>query len=93
MGATLNAIGGVINQLLTALLNLLPDSPFKDICVFVDEYEILGILNWIIPFDRFSLILDTWLVCVSAYYIYCYTKGTLSGKNAIIFRILETILS
>ena len=92
MSNPLEQLGGFINTILITLFDLLPDSPFREICNFVDEYEILGILNWIIPFDRFSLILDTWLLCVSAYYIFLYSKGLLSGKNAIIFRLLETFL-
>jgi hypothetical protein len=84
--------GKWLNKIFIALLKFLPDSPFKTICVFVDEYDILGILNWIIPFDVFSQILNTWLACVTAYYVYCYTKGTLSSKNSLIFKIIETFL-
>lgn len=89
MSNILNSLGDLIGFIIIPLLNLLPNSPFKDIFSFVDKYNILGYVNWIIPFDRFCLILDIWLPCIAAYYLFNYTKGVFSGKNSILNRILD----
>lgn len=91
MSNPLSEIGNFINSILTSLFNLLPDSPFRDFFVFVDDYDILGMVNWIIPFDNFCTVLDTWLICVSAYYVFLYSKGLLSGKSSIISRIFGAL--
>lgn len=80
-----------VNSLFGGILSLLPDSPFLTFCVFVDEYDILGILNWIIPFDIFADILGTWLLCVSAYYIFLWSKGLLSGSSSVFGRFLDSL--
>ena len=55
-----------------SVLQLLPTSPF----VILDElgqsefYEWLQMLNWFIPINTFVGILEGWLLCVGAYYVY-----------------------
>lgn len=59
---------------LMALLALLPDSPFKDLlddlAANAQIREILGMVNWFIPFYIFVPVLTAWLGCIAIYYIY-----------------------
>lgn len=87
----LQALASMINALFSGLLSLLPDSPFISFCVFVDEYNIIGVLNWIVPFDIFRDILGAWLVCVSGYYIFLWSKGALSGSSSVFGRFLDSL--
>lgn len=88
----LEELGNFINSILTSIINILPDSPFRDFFVFVDEHEILGYVNWVIPFDNMAALLNTWIVCIAAYHVFLFVKGVLSGKNSIISRVFDAIL-
>lgn len=64
----------IINGGLMAILSFLPDSPFADL---LDDLaansqirEILGMVNWFIPFYIFVPVLTAWLGCIAIYYVY-----------------------
>lgn len=59
-----------VNQVLFNLLLLLPESPFRSFLVYVDSYDLLGAVNYFIPFDICCTIFETWLTAVSAWIIY-----------------------
>ena len=65
----LNWIISSLGSVLSFCINLLPNSPFKAINnSSVIKY--LNGLNWIIPFGAVLSILELWLTCIIAYYIY-----------------------
>ena len=39
------------------------------------ELDFLPYLNWFVPFDNFLKIMELWLPCITAYYVYSYVKG------------------
>lgn len=66
----LSGIVHFINELLLNLLSLLPGSPFATFIQFTDEYELLGFINWFIPFDFCVTIMEAWLSAIMAMYLY-----------------------
>lgn len=59
-----------LNDCLLNLFALLPGSPFRAFVEFKDNYKILGVLNFFIPFDICAGILEIWLGAVVSLYIY-----------------------
>ncbi len=54
------------------VIELFPTSPFTvlDELSNSEFYEWLQMLNWFIPVGTFVSILEGWLACVAAYYLY-----------------------
>ncbi len=54
------------------VVELFPASPFTvlDELANSEVYEWLQFLNWFVPVGTFVSILESWLVCVAAYYVY-----------------------
>lgn len=69
----------LVAKLLTSILSILPGSPFKAMIVAIDDIKVLSALNWIIPFGPIVSMLETWVVCMAAYYAYKVAKKGLSG--------------
>ncbi len=64
----------LINKGLMAILGFLPDSPFADILNELagnsQVTQLLGMVNWFIPFYLFIPILTAWGACIIVYYVY-----------------------
>lgn len=89
---TLTTFVNSFNYLLEGLFQLLPDSPFSSFITMLQfdlEYDVLGMLNWFIPFDMFEEMLRVWLSALTAYYGYCYLQGTLATKSELLERIFK----
>lgn len=54
------------------VIELFPMSPFTvlDELSNSEVYDWLQMLNWFIPVGTFVSILESWLMCVAAYYVY-----------------------
>lgn len=52
-----------------ALLSLLPSSPFLWMMSQIEEIDILGVINWFIPFDICAGFMNIWLVSVGVYLV------------------------
>lgn len=61
-------------DIITALLSLLPSSPFIGMAATIPDFDFLPYLNYFIPFDNAFVMMTTWLVCCALYYIYKYSK-------------------
>jgi len=67
-----DALSNALVSFALGVVNLFPTSPF----VILDElsssefYEWLQMLNWFIPVNTFVAILEAWLSCIAAYYVY-----------------------
>lgn len=79
-----------LNTLFSGFLDLLPPSPF---IAYFEQLKVieqwLGYLNWVIPFDICTDILNVWLSCCLAYILFNFARGTLSSKNEILNRVLN----
>lgn len=60
----------LLSVLFTAVLNLLPDSPFQTLFDFKSQFDFLPYLNWFVPFDNALTITRFWISSIFAYYIY-----------------------
>lgn len=66
----------IIKSFLARLYDLLPDSPFQTF--FTDKIDILGDIlgwvNWFIPFDMCFKITELWVAGIAAYYLFMIIK-------------------
>ena len=53
---------------LTAVVALLPASPFVGFAYLVESVPFVGYLNWILPIGEIIVILESWLAIVATYY-------------------------
>lgn len=75
---------GLFFDLLDILLELLPMAPFRAMLSQIEGVDVLGYVNFFIPFDFAATCLNSWLVCVAAYYVYKYLKQAIEkyqGKS------------
>lgn len=66
-------MGGLITGGLSAILSLLPDSPFLILDSLDPAGQIaewLGMVNWFVPIYSFVGIFEGWLLCIGIYYVY-----------------------
>lgn len=73
---------GIFFDILDALLSLLPSAPFRAMLSQIDGIDVLGYVNYFIPFDFCAKCLNSWLVCVLAYYIYKYLKNAIDDYKS-----------
>lgn len=66
----------IIKAFFEKIYDLLPDSPFQ--AFFTDRLEplrdILGWINWFVPFDLCFKLTEIWVVCIAAYYLFMLIK-------------------
>lgn len=60
----------LVNEFLSALLSLLPRSPFRQFFEGIQSMPYLPWLNWVIPVAAMANIFRLWLVAVGLYFIY-----------------------
>lgn len=65
-----NWLTDFLNEVQKVVLELLPDSPFKDFVLPAEVQKILSYINWIVPFYMIGNTLLAWTVCIGVYYAY-----------------------
>lgn len=81
----INAIG-LFFDILDVLIALLPSAPFRImLSKFSDSsgMNLLGYINYFIPFHNCAICFDVWLNCVLAYYVYKYLKKAIQDYRNI----------
>lgn len=76
-----NAIG-LFFDILDVLISLLPSAPFRVMLSKLSDssgMDLLGYINYFIPFHFCAVCFDLWLDCILAYYVYKYLKSGYSG--------------
>lgn len=66
----INTIKGVFTALFTAIIGLLPHSPFRQFTSVVGTIPYLDNLNWFLPISEIIIVLEVWLSAVVIYYTY-----------------------
>ena len=72
---------GVLFDILDVLISLLPAAPFRAMLSDLAEssgMNVLGYVNYFIPFKFCATCMNAWLACVLAYYVYKYLKEVIS---------------
>lgn len=59
-----------IDTWILLVINVLPDSPFKNISMPVQVQNILGYVNYFIPIAQMLSVMVLWLGCLAIYYAY-----------------------
>lgn len=67
-----NGITDVVEEILSSVLFLLPDSPFKDVTISSEVKNLLGYVNYFVPVGAMLAIGTGWLSAIGIYYL-CQT--------------------
>ena len=59
---------GIKVLLLTLVITILPSSPFNNFAYLVNNIPYLSYLNWFLPISEILVVIESWLIIVSAYY-------------------------
>jgi hypothetical protein len=62
-------IWSAFKNVIIVVIGVLPDSPFR-LITNSEIGEYIGYLNWIIPIQQITAILQLWLVAIGIFYIY-----------------------
>ena len=76
---------GVLFDILDVLISLLPAAPFRAMLSDLAEssgLDVLGYVNYFIPFKFCATCMNAWLACVLAYYVYKYLKEVISQYSS-----------
>ncbi len=65
-----NSITDVVDDIVNAIVLLLPDSPFKDIEIPAEVKELFGYVNYFVPVGAMLTIGTAWLTAIGVYYLY-----------------------
>lgn len=65
--------------LLTAVLSMLPASPFNYINELLVDIPFLSYINWFIPIAEITAFFELWLSCVLIYYGYMFVLRWANG--------------
>ena len=65
-----NAITDVLDDIVNAIVLLLPDSPFKDVEISAEVKQLFGYVNYFVPVTAMLAIGTTWLTAIGVYYLY-----------------------
>ncbi len=65
-----NSITDVVDDIVNAIVFLLPDSPFKDVEIPAEVQQIFGYVNYFVPVGAMLSIGTGWLAAIGIYYLY-----------------------
>lgn len=65
-----NGITEILDEILSAVLILLPDSPFANIQIPYEVRQLLGYVNYFVPVSAMLAIGAGWLSAIGIYYLY-----------------------
>mgnify|MGYP004537781761 FL=1 len=76
---------GVLFDVLDVLISLLPAAPFRTMLSELADssgMDVLGYVNYFIPFKFCASCMNAWLACVLAYYVYKYLKQVINNYRS-----------
>lgn len=65
-----NGIADIVNDILSAIMFLLPDSPFANVTIPDEVKQLLGYVNYFVPIGAMLTIGTGWLTAIGIYYLY-----------------------
>ena len=66
----IDSIKNFLFAVASAILSVLPDSPFQTFLQTIGEIPALGYLNYFIPISQMIVIAESWLAAIAVFYIY-----------------------
>lgn len=70
MDQIFNWLTDKLGIIVDTIMVMLPDSPFVMLQRSASVNQVIGIVNWIVPFSQMVAILQVWLTAVAVYYVY-----------------------
>lgn len=76
---------GLFFDVVDILISVLPSAPFALMLAKIessDVMDVLGYVNYFIPFHFCAICINLWLGCVIAYYVYKYLKQAINDYRS-----------
>lgn len=70
MNDLIKNINDVFQQVFEWVLALLPTSPFVNLSLPAPIQDMLGYVNYYVPFSQMLIIAGSWIGCIAVYYVY-----------------------
>ena len=65
-----NSITELLDEILNAIVLLLPNSPFADLVIPPEVEQLLGYVNYFVPISGMLVMGMSWLTAIGTYYLY-----------------------
>ena len=76
---------GIFFDILDVLISILPSAPFRVMLSQLADssgMDVLGYVNYFIPFKFCATCMNAWLACVLAYYVYKYLRQAITDYRS-----------
>lgn len=80
-GELIKSAIGIFFDILDVLISILPSAPFRVMLSQLADssgMDVLGYVNYFIPFKFCATCMNAWLACVLAYYVYKYLRQAIT---------------
>ena len=84
-GELIKSAIGIFFDILDVLISILPSAPFRVMLSQLADssgMDVLGYVNYFIPFKFFATCMNAWLACVLAYYVYKYLRQAITDYRS-----------
>lgn len=84
-GELIKSAIGIFFDILDVLINILPSAPFRVMLSQLADssgMDVLGYVNYFIPFKFCATCMNAWLACVLAYYVYKYLRQAITDYRS-----------
>ena len=84
-GELIQSAIGIFFDILDVLISILPSAPFRVMLSQLADssgMDVLGYVNYFIPFKFCATCMNAWLVCVLAYYVYKYLRQAITDYRS-----------
>lgn len=84
-GELIKSAIGIFFDILDVLISILPSAPFRVMLSQLADssgMDILGYVNYFIPFKFCATCMNAWLACVLAYYVYKYLRQAITDYRS-----------
>lgn len=84
-GELIKSAIGIFFDILDVLISILPSAPFRVMLSQLADssgMDVLGYINYFIPFKFCATCMNAWLVCVLAYYVYKYLRQAITDYRS-----------
>lgn len=73
---------GLFFDILDIIIGILPSAPFRAMLSQIEGIDVLGYVNYFIPFDFCAKCLNAWLACVLAFYVYRFLRTAIDDYRS-----------
>lgn len=84
-GELIKSAIGIFFDILDVLISILPSAPFRVMLSQLADssgMDVLGYVNYFIPFKFCATCINAWLACVLAYYVYKYLRQAITDYRS-----------